>query len=147
MVYALDTNILVYAHNTASPYHEAAKLFVEKQMNSRNEDGSLDVCLPAQVVMEFINVVTWERLGKSLSVKQALEIVQGYLNAGVSIINQHSTQLQTFLELMQSVTTRKKIFDVSLAATLKDNGVTGLYTVNTKDFEGFSFLNVTNPLV
>jgi hypothetical protein len=44
------------------------------------------------------------------------------------------------------VTTRKKIFDVARVATLKDYGVTGLYTVNTKDFEEFTFLDAKNPL-
>lgn len=29
MTYALDTNLLVYAHNIASPLHNKAKTFVE----------------------------------------------------------------------------------------------------------------------
>jgi len=31
-------------------------------------------------------------------------------------------------------------------ATLKDHGISGLYTVNTGDFAQFSFLDVKNPL-
>lgn len=42
--------------------------------------------------------------------------------------------------------TRKRVFDVALAATLKDNGIVGLYTANVADFEGFGFLEVINPL-
>ena len=38
------------------------------------------------------------------------------------------------------------MFDVALAATLKDHAITGLYTVNTADFEGFEWLTVINPL-
>lgn len=56
-MYALDTNILVYAHNIKSPFHSSAKLFIEQVM-----------------------------------------------------------------DLLKSVTTRKKIFDVALVATLKDHG-------------------------
>jgi hypothetical protein len=41
--------------------------------------------------------------------------------------------IETLMDLLKSVTTRKKIFDVALVATLKDHGVPGLYTVNTKD--------------
>ncbi|WP_207787995.1 hypothetical protein [Candidatus Thiosymbion oneisti] len=48
--------------------------------------------------------------------------------------------------LLKSVTTRKKIFDAALAATLKGHGISGLYTVNTKDFEEFTFLETKNPL-
>jgi hypothetical protein len=76
----------------------------------------------------------------------ALQIVQDYLNTGVTILYQQPTQLNTLLELFSSVTTRKKVFDVALAATLKDCRIPGLYTVNTKDFQEFTFLDVKNPL-
>jgi hypothetical protein len=42
--------------------------------------------------------------------------------------------------------TRKKIFYVALAATLKDHNITGFYTVNVDDFREFDFLEVINPL-
>ncbi len=48
--------------------------------------------------------------------------------------------------LLSATTTRRKVFDIALAATLKDNGVSGLYTVNIADFEEFIFLEVINPL-
>jgi predicted nucleic acid-binding protein len=32
-MYALDTNILVYAHNVKSPHHASAKAFVEQVMS------------------------------------------------------------------------------------------------------------------
>jgi len=40
--------------------------------------------------------------------------------------------------LLKSVTTRKKNF--------KDHGISRLYTVNTKDFEEFTFLETKDPL-
>jgi hypothetical protein len=40
----------------------------------------------------------------------------------------------------------KKVFDLALAATRKDNGVTGLYTVNVDDSKDFAFLQVENPI-
>lgn len=49
--------------------------------------------------------------------------------------------------LHQEVTSRKQIFDVAIAAILKDNNVFGIDTVNVKDFDNFSFLEVINPLV
>jgi len=68
------------------------------------------------------------------------------MDTGVTILHHRFTQVGTFLDLLDSMTTRKRIFDVVLAATLKDYGVPGLYTVNTKDFEEFMFLDVKNPL-
>lgn len=143
---ALDTNLLVYAHNTASPCHAQAKAFVERVMNTRDADGNLSICLPAQVLMEFLHVITWQRLGAPLPLPDAIQIVQDYLDTGVTILYHQPTQLDTLLNLLKTVTTRKKMFDVALVATLKDHGISGLYTVNTKDFEEFGFLDVKNPL-
>lgn len=78
---------------------------------------------------------------------QAIQIVQDYLNTGVPILYQQTIQLDTLMSLLQTVSTRRKIFDVALVATLKDHGVSGLYTVNTSDFEEFSFLDVKNPFL
>jgi predicted nucleic acid-binding protein len=144
--FAIDTNLLVYAHNIASEFHEEARAFLEKVMNERDEEGGLSVCVPVQVLLEFIHVMTWQRLQNPLSLSQAIRVVEDYTDTGVTIVHQRETQLHTFLDLLSTTTTRKKIFDVTLAATLKDNGIVGLYTANTADFEDFEFLEVINPL-
>lgn len=74
-------------------------------------------------------------------------MVEKYLKAGTSTIQAQSTQKHTFLDLAKSMTTRKKTFTLFLAATLKDNGIDRLYTVNVDDFKDFAFLQVANPLV
>jgi len=96
--------------------------------------------------MEFMNVITRQNIEHPLSLSVAGQVINDYLATGIKIINQQETQIQTFLELVSSVTTRKKTFDIALAATLKDHGISGLYTVNVRDFEGFDFLEVINPL-
>ncbi|HNT75575.1 MAG TPA: PIN domain-containing protein [Anaerolineae bacterium] len=144
--FAIDTNLLVYAHNTASEFHEKAKSFLEKVMNERDAEGHLSVCVPVQVLLEFIHVMTWQRLQNPLSLSQAIRVVEDYVDGGIPIVHQRETQLHTFLELLSATTTRKKIFDIALAATLKDNGIAGLYTANAADFEDFEFLEVINPL-
>jgi len=146
-MFAIDTNILVYAHNKDSEFNKKATIFLEKVMNDRDEAGNLSVCIPTQVLMEFINVITRQNLKSPLSLTEAIKIVQDYLDTDIQIINQCDTQIQTFLELLSSVTTRKKVFDVVLAATLKDNDISGLYTLNVDDFEDFDFLKIINPLV
>lgn len=42
-IIAIDTNLLVYAHNTASEFNEKAVAFLEKVMNERDEDGNLSL--------------------------------------------------------------------------------------------------------
>jgi len=145
-MYALDTNLLVYAHNTASPFHHRAKEFIERVMNERDAEDKLAICIPGQVLTEFLNVITRHQLESPLSLYQATQLVQTYLDTGITILYPKSSQLATLLELLKSVTTRQKIFDVALVATLKDHGISGLYTMNTGDFEEFTFLDVKNPL-
>lgn len=145
-MFAIDTNILVYAHNTGASNHEVAKAFLQHVMNTKDENGELSVCIPSQVLVEFMNVITWTRLESPLSLSNAKFVVEDYLNSDAEIIYPKPTQLITLLNLLDSVKSRKKVFDVALAATLKDNRIQGLYTVNTNDFEEFTFLEVKNPL-
>lgn len=91
-MFAIDTNLLIYAHNAASEFNEKATGFMEKVMNECDEEGNLSVCIPAQVLMEFIHVITWERLEKPLSISEAIHIVQDYINTGITIIHQRDMQ-------------------------------------------------------
>ena len=145
-MFAIDTNLLVYAHNTDSEFHKQAATFVTKVINERDHKGQHTICLPTQVLSEFVHVVTWQRVEKPLSIVEAIRVVRDYRDVGIPIIHQRETQIQTFLEILESSTTRKKVFDMVLAATLKDNGISGLYTVNVSDFKTFDFLEVINPL-
>jgi hypothetical protein len=145
-MFAIDTNIFIYAHNVGSAFHAKVAAFVKKIVVERDESGQHVVGVPAQVYAEFINVITRQTIEKPLSLADAIVAIEKYLKSGVPIIHTLPTQLHTFLELAKSTTTRKKTFDLFLAATLKDNDVEGLYTVNTDDFKDFSFLKLVNPL-
>lgn len=146
-MFAIDTNLLVYAHNKDSIYNKKACDFLEKVMNMRDEKGDLPVCIPSQVLTEFLNVITRQNIEKPLLLSEAIAIVQDYIDTNVNIIYQRETQINTLIELLENVTTRKKIFDIALVATLKDNGIEGIYTVNVSDFIEFEFLKVKNPLI
>ena len=41
---------------------------------------------------------------------------------------------------------RRKVFDARLALTLRHHGVTEFATSNVKDFNGFAFARIWNPL-
>ena len=100
-----------------------AKAFIEKVMNERDAEGKLSICIPGQVLMEFLNVITRHQLESPLSLHDAAQLVQDYVDTGVTILYPKSTQLSTLLDLLKSVTTRQKVFDVALVATLKDHGI------------------------
>jgi len=138
---------LVYAHNLASPFHQKAKIFVEKIIGEEDEIGNPVICIPLQVCAEFINVCTRQTIGKPLTISEAVKEIRRYSEyLEIQILYPKHTQLKTFLDLLESTTTRKKTFDVYLAATLKDHGIEGLYTVNVDDFKEVTFLKVKNPL-
>lgn len=99
-----------------------------------------------KLLIEFISAVTSQRVEKPLTIAQATSVVEKYLDSDVDILLQRGTYFRNFIELMESTTARKRIFDVALAATLKDYGISGIYTANVDDFASFDFLEVINPL-
>lgn len=145
--FAIDTNILVYAYNTGSPFHQKASQFLLQKMTDFNEFGHLSICICQQTCIEFTNSITWQKLEKPLTIKQAVEILDYLENCGLKIIHPKPTQIQTHKELLLQSPSRKRIFDTSIAATLKDNGISGIYTVNSKDFQDYPFLTIINPLI
>ncbi len=148
MIFALDTNILVYAHNSDSPYYQKAEEFMERVVKESGDiNGHRIVGIPLQVCAEFINVITRKTIEQPISLAEAVDMIREYTETlEIPVIYPQSTQLRTFLNLLETTTTRKKVFDVALAATLKDNNVAGLYTVNVDDFKDFTFLQIENPL-
>lgn len=139
---AIDTNILVYAHNGDNPYHYKAKDFLVNQLQNYPNN----ICIPYQCLIEFISTVT-KRIENPFSIEQALQIVAYYKDFGIDIIYPKPTQLSTFLEIYKQTPYKNRLFDVAICATLKDNGIHGIYTVNTKDFQDYPFLTVINPLL
>ena len=147
-MFALDANILVYTHNLKSSLYPKAKEFVERVVAETDAQGDPAIGIPLQAYSEFINVITRFSLEKPLSVLDATKVVRRYVeHLEIPVITPKSTQLQTFLTLLSASasTSRKRIFDIFLAATLKNNEIEGLYTANIDDFKDFTFLKVVNP--
>jgi hypothetical protein len=136
----------VYAYNVSSSLPLKAKSFLESVMTAINGTEKTIIGLPLQVCAEFVNVCTRQNVGTPLSIPEAIESLRWYTEfLDIPVIYPQPTQLQTFLSLLET-TTRKKVFDVVLAAMLKDNNIDGLYTINVDDFKDFPFLQVENPL-
>jgi len=111
-MFALDTNILIYAHNEGSSFHQKAAAFVKKAITERDMAGRHVVGVASQVYAEFVNVITRQTIEKPLSLADAIWVIEKYIKAGTPIIHAQSTQIHTFLELAKSTTTRKKTFDL-----------------------------------
>lgn len=139
----LDTNILVYTLAESSPFHDAARALYRQVI-----EGALDACISPQVLCEMIAACTHpRRFHPTLSAERAVEESYVFWRArALHKIFPQPTTLERALELIRRHRiSRQQVHDAFLAATMLDNGVHTVYTVNTKDFLIFKGLHVVNP--
>ena len=140
----VDTNVLVYAADTNSPFHDASK-----QLRDRGFRGEIRLVVTPQILMEFFAVVTSpRRVTLSRSSEEACEEVEKYVRADhIQKIYPDSAALERTLGLLKrySQVTRQDIFDLFLAATMLANGITQIYTYNQEHFTRFEGIEVLTP--
>lgn len=138
----LDLNILLYAVNADSAYHQAAKRWLESAMADDEP-----VALPWVVLLGFLRIATNHRiLPRPLTVAEAMAVVDGWLAQPVarplSPGDEHWRILKSLLA--ESGTAGNLTTDAHLAALAIENGAT-LYSTDT-DFQRFHRLRWINPL-
>ena len=141
---AFDTNILVYAHRTDLPAHEAAFDVVTEALS-----GSAHVGLCWPVLQEFLAVVTNARIfAEPTPVERAFDQVDHWLSSPRAMtLHESPTHLQTLRSLaVDGRATGGAFHDAKIAALCLDHGVSELLTAD-RDFSRFPSLRVRNPLV
>ena len=139
----LDSNILVYAINEKGPYYIGARAILD-MINK----GELRVCLSPQVLSEFYAVITNPRkLERALSPQEAADVVERFLSAGAVLkLYPKKSTLKLTLKLVKHYQIKAlDFFDAQIVATMLDNGVTTIYTVNERDFAIFEEIKAVNP--
>jgi toxin-antitoxin system PIN domain toxin len=142
MSYSLDTNILIYASDEASPYHEKARKFLE----GRAENSDL-LCLTWPVLIGYQRIATHSSIFKSpLSPDEAWGNVLSLLQLPrVRIIRESEDFAHDYAEVMSKLLVKGNLVpDAHLATILRQHGVRRIYTVDT-DFRKFDFLEAINP--
>lgn len=136
--WGIDTNILVYAQDRRSPFYEKSRLLFAQVIS-----GSLEMVVSQQVILEAHSVLikVYKRPPKEV-VALIGTIVS---NFSISVVCPLSTTLHRFGGLLCSAPPFNDVFDIYLAATLLDNGITKLLTANERDFTGIEGLYVVNP--
>lgn len=145
MIYAIDTNILVYAYNLDSPLNTRASSFLEDEVLT----GNIKACLPYQSLYEFFATITDpRRVEKPLEPMEAKEIIETYKKArNISKIYPRKSNLRNVIDLISKYNiSKQEIFDIVFVATLLDNRIEGIITRYTSHFDRFEFLHVLNPL-
>lgn len=139
----LDTNILVHAHNQASPHQDKGGEILREAL-----DGQLEACITSQILYEFFSVVTnTQRVLRPLTTEQASSICQDlWISGALEIIEPQITTPSLVFELVRKHgISGPELFDCTLAAAAKDNDVKMLLTENVRDFEKYEFLTIKNP--
>lgn len=140
----IDTNILLYSLNPASKYQAKAFHFLENVFRDKLQRVVIADYVLVELYLLLRNEVVMKR---PLDGPEATRLVRSYWK----IPNVYRVEHAAIMDRVWKVVGRKgiprrRIFDVRLAETLRHHGVTHFVTANVKDFSGFGFTKVWNPL-
>ncbi len=138
----VDANVLLYAEDSLSEHHEAARVWWDAQLSGSNPVG---LCWP--VLSAFIRIGTNARLHqRPLTLREAVERVQSWLNQPcVHLVLPGDHHWTCFQEMLRRGNAAGNLVsDAHLAAlAVEHNGV--LYSTDS-DFSRFRGLKWKNPL-
>jgi len=138
----VDANILLYAVDEASPFHERASHWVTERLN-----GDRRVALPWHSLVAFLRISTHERASaRPLTPEQAARFVADWLEPEVAWIPREGpgharilTDLITRYKLAGNI-----VSDAHLAALAIEHGLE--VCSNDADFARFSEIRWINPV-
>lgn len=139
----LDLNILLYAVNSDTPLHAAAKAWLEDTLS-----GAERVAIPWPVLLGFIRISTSSRvMPRPIPTRQALDVIDSWLaQPAVSAIHPGDDHWRILRALLAETGTAGNLStDAHLAALAIEHGAE-LCSTDT-DFARFRGLRWTNPLV
>ena len=142
MSFSCDVNVLLYASDSSSPVHQAARAFMKQAASG----GDL-FCLGWPTVMSYLRVATHPGIFRApLSPADALRNVDALVSLPhVRLLAEDDGFLDVYREVSGSFPVRGNLVpDAHLAALLKQHGVRTLYTRDA-DFRKFAFLDVRDP--
>jgi toxin-antitoxin system PIN domain toxin len=143
---SIDTNLLLYCYSEASPHHGAARQFITSL------SGREDVALSEFVLTEFYLLLRNPAvLAEPLTAPEAVAVIQSYRqHPRWKVLGFPPTSRELHTDLWQHAAApgiaRRHIYDTRTALALRAFGVTEFATTNVKDFEGFGFAKVWNPI-
>ena len=140
---AVDTNLLVYAHRTDSPFHAAARALIESLGG-----GAAQWAIPWPCVHEFAAIVTNARIFKTptpleRAIKQISDLAALPQLVFLAEGDGYLARLEKVVLAAQS--RGGMIHDARIAALCLHHGVSELWSAD-RDFSRFSTLRTRNPL-
>lgn len=141
----IDTNLLLYSLNPASEWHDRAVSFLRQNFGV----PSVRVAITDYVLVElYVHLRNPVVMAQPLSAGAARDLVTSYWKIPNVMRIENATVMDRVWALAGGRDfARRRIFDARLALTLRHGGVTHFATSNVKDFQGWGFEKVWNPLV
>lgn len=139
----LDTNVLVYAHDSASRNNRRARRVLKSVLK-----GKLEAGISYQSLIELYTVlINPLKLERPCTPQEAAELCELYFKSKnlVKFLPTPKSYKDAVELAERTKATEAKIFDCLLAATAKENGADVICTKNTEDFEGFKFIKAVDP--
>ena len=143
MSYTIDVNILLYASDRTSPFHEAAGAFLH---NCQKDPDIL--CLTWPVVMAYVRIATHPRIfERPMTPREAIDNVGALMQMPrCRVVTEPRNFLAIYREVAVDVVARGNLVpDAHLAALARAHGVRTIYT-HDRDFRKFPFLKVVDPV-
>jgi toxin-antitoxin system PIN domain toxin len=140
--YAIDANILLYASDASSAFHERALAFLQ-----RCAEGPELLYLPWPTVMAYLRIATHPAIFETpLSPAEAMDNVEGLLRRPhVRTLGEGDRFWEVYREITQGIVVRGNLVpDAHLVALLIQSGVTTICT-HDRDFRKFRGLRVRDP--
>lgn len=139
---SFDTNLAVYATNSAMPQHRASRDFIE----SLATRADVVVC-ELMLVELYLKLRNRAIFPQPLSAPDAAVRCQSLRGHENWLLVEHAPVMDRVWRLAADRDFAfRRIVDARLALTLRHHGVTEFATTNEKDFAGFGFTRIWNPL-
>ncbi|HOY57304.1 MAG TPA: PIN domain-containing protein [Verrucomicrobiota bacterium] len=143
---SIDTNILLHAFNEDSPSHEAAYGWLTSI--GHEEDVAISEFILAELYGLLRNPAV---LKHPLDAEEAVEVIQAYRSHPRWRLIGFTVESRPLHDTLWQRARRRdfafrRLYDARSALVMTAQGVTELATVNVKDYEGFGFRKVWNPI-
>lgn len=140
----VDTNILVYATEVASPWHQAAI----EALNTFRRQG-VELVISPQIINEYLAATTRHgpgSAGPSLTLAEITANVETFLQE-FTLVPEDARVVTSLAGLVQAFAVGgKQVHDANIVATMQAHGIRRLLTHNTADFARFAGLITVVPL-
>ena len=144
-MFVVDTNVLVYAADTDSPFHSRARTLLE---GWRRDEGVW--YLTWGVVYEFLRVTTHARVfRRPWTAAAAWDFVDAlFASPGLQVLTETDRHAAVCAEFVAQhpFIAGNLVHDAHTAVLMKEHGVRVVYTRDL-DFHRFGFVEVRDPFV